>query len=291
MRGLVRCVLLGIAICVLMVLPAQLVVLAQEPTKVADRPAPEVIAAWENAGAEFGWLTFKQSGQILFLPHRQPRGAEAMSAFAFKEFPTGKLKALPAPEVPFGLRLDGPEVTDAALEELAGLKQLQALDIWGTQVAGPGLKQLVGLRQLRSLDIANTQVTDEGLKGLAELKQLQFLRLTETRVTDAGLIELAGLEQLKTLGLGATRVKGDGLTELTALKQLQVLHLSRTQVTDAGLKEVAKLKQLQMLDLSFTKFTDAVTCFTFFGQSKCLFWREPGEPADVETAASEREEG
>jgi hypothetical protein len=28
-----------------------------------------------------------------------------------------------------------------------------------------------------------------------------------------------------------------------------------------------------------------LTCFVFFGQCCGLFWRVPGEPADVETAA------
>ena len=30
---------------------------------------------------------------------------------------------------------------------------------------------------------------------------------------------------------------------------------------------------------------DELTCFVFFGQCCGLFWRVPGEPADVETAA------
>jgi hypothetical protein len=33
-----------------------------------------------------------------------------------------------------------------------------------------------------------------------------------------------------------------------------------------------------------------LTCFTFFGQSSGLFWRDSGEPADVEAAAFEGEE-
>jgi hypothetical protein len=42
-------------------------------------------------------------------------------------FPAGKVRALPPPEVPFGLWL-GRGVTDADLKELAGLKQLHALN-------------------------------------------------------------------------------------------------------------------------------------------------------------------
>lgn len=35
---------------------------------------------------------------------------------------------------------------------------------------------------------------------------------------------------------------------------------------------------------SGTESSSPMTCFMFFGQSSGLFWRGPGEPADVETA-------
>ena len=48
---------------------------------------------------------------------------------------------MPALEVPFWLKL-GTEVTDAGLKELAGLKQLQSLDLIRTQVTDEGVRQL-----------------------------------------------------------------------------------------------------------------------------------------------------
>ena len=57
-----RCVLLVIVIGVAMVLPGQLLLLAQEPTKVPVRPSPGVIFAWEKAGAEFGWISGRPVG-------------------------------------------------------------------------------------------------------------------------------------------------------------------------------------------------------------------------------------
>ncbi|HEV3080227.1 MAG TPA: hypothetical protein VGY66_10625 [Gemmataceae bacterium] len=55
-----------------------------------------------------------------------------------------------------------------------------------------GLKELAGLKNLQTLELAGTAVTDTGLKELAGLKSLQRLNLTYTRVTDKGLKELAG---------------------------------------------------------------------------------------------------
>ncbi|GAG37153.1 unnamed protein product, partial [marine sediment metagenome] len=114
-----RYLLLGIVIGVVMVPPVQLVSLAQEPTKEPVRPAPEVIAAWEKAGARFE--------------------ARRLPLFLFRLFPTGKLNVLPPPEVPFGLTLSNTKVTDAGLKELAGLKQLQSLNLFRTKVTDAGL--------------------------------------------------------------------------------------------------------------------------------------------------------
>ena len=95
------------------------------------------------------------------------------------------------------------------MKELAGLKSLQSLSLYGTPVTDAGLKELAGLklttlvlpfflsdRNLKyylaaiepiTLDLKGKQVTDVGLKELAELKSLQSLDLSHTPVTDAGL--------------------------------------------------------------------------------------------------------
>ena len=51
-------------------------------------------------------------------------------------------------------------MTNAGLEKLAGLKQLETLRIYGTQVTDAGLGKLAGLKQLQSLGIDGTNVTD-----------------------------------------------------------------------------------------------------------------------------------
>ena len=77
-----------------------------------------------------------------------------------------------------------PFVTDAALEHVQGLSQLQSLKLNGTHV------------------------TDAGLAHIKGLTKLQTLSLLRTKVTDAGFVHLAGLTQLESLDLGGTRVSG-----------------------------------------------------------------------------------
>ena len=49
---------------------------------------------------------------------------------------------------------------------MAGLKNLQALDLGRTKVTDAGLKELAGLKSLHALYLDGTQVTDAGLKKL-----------------------------------------------------------------------------------------------------------------------------
>jgi Leucine-rich repeat (LRR) protein len=151
---------------------------------------------------------------------------------------------------------DNTQVTDAGLEKLKGLTQLQALFLENTQVTDAGLESLKGLTQLKLLSLDNTQVTDAGLENLKGLTQFQALALDNTQVTDAGLENLKGLTQLDGLSLDNTQVTDAGLENLKGLTQLVLLSLNNTQVTDAGLEKLKGLTQLLDLSLDNTQVTD-----------------------------------
>lgn len=80
-------------------------------------------------------------------------------------------------------------VTDADLENLAVLPELESLTLHGTKVTNDGLNHLTALKSLKELDLSNTNITDEGLKILAEIKSLEKLHLHTTAVTNKGLTE------------------------------------------------------------------------------------------------------
>jgi hypothetical protein len=106
-------------------------------------------------------------------------------------------------------------ITDAGLESLRGLKQLQKLSFWGnTELSDADLQHLEGLNQLRELWLNSTPITDGGLKHLRELNQLQTLALEFTGVTDQGLDSLKGLHELRTLYLLHTNVTVAGAAKL-----------------------------------------------------------------------------
>ena len=91
------------------------------------------------------------------------------------------------------LLLGNTQVTDAGLEHLRGLSQLQLLGLEGTQVTDAGLEHLKGLSQLQVLGLDKTHVTDAGLEHLKGLRHLKFLWLEGTQVTGTGLEHLKGL--------------------------------------------------------------------------------------------------
>jgi hypothetical protein len=65
-----------------------------------------------------------------------------------------------------GVDLHNTQVTDAVLEQLKGLSQLQGLCLSYTQVTDTGLAHLKGLNQLKQLHLGFSQVSDEGVKKL-----------------------------------------------------------------------------------------------------------------------------
>jgi hypothetical protein len=80
-------------------------------------------------------------------------------------------------------------VTDASLENLTVVEELQSLTLHGTKISNDGLNHLASLKNLKELDLSNTNINDEGLKILANVKTLEKLHLHTTAVTNKGLEE------------------------------------------------------------------------------------------------------
>ena len=153
-------------------------------------PLPNaIVAAWQKAGAEPGWMGLNLNGCLAF-EENSTRLIGAVPAFSLRPWKDGVVAKLPVPAALFGLNLRYTQVTDAGLKELAGLKSLHTLGLSGTQVTDAGLKELAGLKSLHTLYLSETQVTGAGLKELAGLKSLHTLYLSYTKVTGAGVAEL-----------------------------------------------------------------------------------------------------
>lgn len=223
----------------------------------SDGPlAQDCVAAWEQAGAQVGWMTITSGEYPEFHVHSEGL-TDAVPAFRFPFRSETHISGLPVPTVRFGLDFSLTSVTDAKLKELARFKSLHTLNLDGSRISDAGLKELLHLQGLQRLGLAGpTLVTDAGLGALDDLSSLQTLCLTRSAVGDAGLEALSRAGTLQGLGLYRTQVSDAGIKYLARLTSLQRLDLDDTRVGDAGVRELANLEHLQLLSLADTQLTD-----------------------------------
>jgi len=190
-------------------------------------------------------------------------------ALRFMEAPSNAHLAL-AVSFPALRRLEiGGECTDAGMDHVAQMPQLQEIHFTYSSAAHDGLAKLARLReqgkrnpndpdlastisQLKQGRLNNNAVTDAGLAKLAGLKELRELRLSNTNITDEGLGILSGFPALEELSIYRLRGGAEGLKHLEHLDSLKRLNLSfkeRDTLTDEAIAPIAKLTGLVSLRL------------------------------------------
>ena len=134
-----------------------------------------------------------------------------------------------------------PNVTDAGLAYLKGMRSLYKLFLGNTRVSGAGMANLKDMAEMDSLFLKGTDISDTGLTNLENMRKLSVLSLAQCpKLTDAGLKNLAELSNLSNLDLsGCPQITDAGLDCLKTLKQLRRLGLRGTKATAAG---IARLK-------------------------------------------------
>jgi hypothetical protein len=173
------------------------------------------------------------------------------------------------------------KLTDAGMEQLAGLKNLEAFSFVGTQITGKAYAKFDGFTKLTKVSHRGSSIDDEGLKQLCDhLPNLESISLAHAKFTDAGAPALAKLTKLKSLELGtphATPVclrnlvtlhlenlqlgegfdKPESLPNIRDYKTLTRLTLTNcAKTTDDDLKLLATMKQLESLELGNLPMTD-----------------------------------
>jgi len=120
---------------------------------------------------------------------------------------------------------------DEGLACLAGLSNLEELDLSYTAAGDRGMASLAHLVQLRKLVLSragirhlpsgqmdfSSVIGDEALTHLAGLTRLEYLDLSLTDVTDEGLVHLEPLANLRTVRHSDTRVTATGIQRLQAV--------------------------------------------------------------------------
>lgn len=101
-------------------------------------------------------------------------------------------------------------INDETLAVIGKMKSLKRLNLWRDTITDVGVEQLAGLTQLEWLNVDNTHLTDAGLQHLKDMASLEFLHLGSTGVTDEGMPALVALKSLKDLKVTRTAVTEAG---------------------------------------------------------------------------------
>ena len=224
--------------------------LAQQPTS-PEKPArelvaPEVLAAWEKAGAKLAGVEWNKTWHTPKMDLKQDAAAPPL--FWFPEPKGVNFASLPDPGVPFGLY--APNIDNTAIDRIAKHKKLHLLLTSEGEWNATKTRQLAALTSLRTLKVAPKERAREVVAAIGKLKQLETLEIDFATVNPVPvpLTPLAGLKKLQHLKLtymthGPNAIRP--LAGLTELRSLQVM----CSLTDADVKQLAKLKKLTALDL------------------------------------------
>ena len=154
--------------------------------------------------------------------------------------------------------LTGVWVSDADLERLSGLANLNRLVLAHTRVTDAGFAHLAALKNVRELDCYYAEFfTADALAHLSEWQSLERLVLRGTRVTSKALEHLAKLKSLRTLDLGYSQIDDANLDLLAELPRLDTLALGGNRISAAGLAQLRLLKSLRHLDLAGVQRVDS----------------------------------
>lgn len=148
---------------------------------------------------------------------------------------------------------DCKQITDASLQDIASLGDLQQLNLSGCpEISDDGLAHLLPLVHLRVLRLKHcTKIRDRGLECMS-LARLSCLDLRECdQITDVGIRKLAAASQhLEELDVGACwRLTDEAVLALLSMPRLRLLNLNLCSVTDESAQLLALFPQLRQVSL------------------------------------------
>jgi hypothetical protein len=121
------------------------------------------------------------------------------------------------------VNLDYRKVTDADLQPLMELEQVDFISLAGTQVTDDGVAQLAQHKSCVCYNFSECGITDEALRHLAQKRDLRFLILSDTPATDEGLMHLSSCRGLRNLTIYGSNFSDQAVDRLkAALPRLKV---------------------------------------------------------------------
>jgi len=176
------------------------------------------------------------------------------------------------------------QATDAGLEQLAGLKNLESFTFRGSPVKGHGFSKFKDWTKLKKINFHSNTLDDEGLGHVCEnFPNLEFIKLWHSKlITDASadhlkkLTKLTGIEiscakataglvkhlrhlpmEYVALEYGVNAPAADAIDTVKSIPTLRRLSMDASKFTDADLTALASVTQVRELSLSGIDLPDA----------------------------------
>lgn len=170
------------------------------------------------------------------------------------------------------LHIGGEQITDEGIRHLGGVRSLERLHLSGTSMTDAGMDAIAQLTNLQELSLMcspgkrirpggprvqpeagqpGSPLTDAGLARLVSLKSLRSLDVRFAKITVSGLSRLNALSNLTYLNVGSVQ-QDDTVMNLSGLSKLERFTIESakvSQIRDADLACLAQLKNL--IDLQF----------------------------------------
>lgn len=147
------------------------------------------------------------------------------------------------------LDLTSLKITDASMDVISTLENLQELYLWHTKITSTGLSKIQNLVKLRVLTLAGSDISDEGLSHISKWVNLKAINLSYTNISDEGLKYLVGNQSIEVLSLSGTKVSKKGLKSLAKMKKLKILTLEDVPL-DSGFDLLTEIPHLKIVYLN-----------------------------------------
>lgn len=145
----------------------------------------------------------------------------------------------------------GRAATDAVVQSLGALVQIDTLDLNRAPISDYALERIGSMKGLRELNLYDCRnLTDIGFAKLQPLKGLLRLNVAHTRLTDSQFAELSmKLSELSELNVNSDGMSDAGLAGLVNLRKLSRLVIHVRMCTDLGLGYVRRVAGLRVISI------------------------------------------
>ncbi|MCM8527295.1 MAG: hypothetical protein NE327_12315 [Lentisphaeraceae bacterium] len=168
------------------------------------------------------------------------------------------------------------KATDAGLELLAGIKNLERFTFRGSPIKGHAFAKFKGWNKLKYINFHSNRLDDKGFAYVCEqFPNLEFIKLWHSQgITDASAVHIKNLRNLKgieisskyataallkdlnqlpleyaALSYGVNSPAADAIATAKSISTLKKLKIEGPKFTDQNLKDIACINQIEELSI------------------------------------------